>query len=86
MSPSVEPTSAPDPAGLEPADWPALWRQILQRHATASGPEGATPLLTATTDQGWHFTGVLSAASADLFELYKPLLDVRMAPSGHSDA
>jgi len=86
MSPSVQSTSAPDPARLEPADWPALWRQILQGRATASGPAGAAPLLTATTNHGWHLTGALSSASADLFALYKPLLDARFAQAGHAGA
>jgi len=86
MSPPVLPTSTPDPARLEPVDWAALWRQILQVRATASGPAAAAPLLTATTNHGWCLTGPHSGASADLFALYKPLLDARLAQAGHAGA
>jgi riboflavin-specific deaminase-like protein len=86
MLPPASPPSAPDPVHLEPADWAALWQQILQVHATASGPSGAAPLLAATTNHGWQLTGALSGASPDLFALYKPLLDARLDQARHAGA
>lgn len=86
MLPTEQSTSAPGPARLEPADWAALWWQVLQVHATASGAAGAAPLLTATANHGWQLAGAVSGASADLFALYKPLLDARLAQARHAGA
>jgi diaminohydroxyphosphoribosylaminopyrimidine deaminase/5-amino-6-(5-phosphoribosylamino)uracil reductase len=86
MSLPVPSTSSPDPARLEPADWPALWSQILRGRVTAPESAGVAPLLTATTEHGWRLTGPRSDASADLFSLYKPLLDARLAYAGQPGA
>jgi len=85
MTPPEQLTSAQDPARLEPADWAALWQQILQGHASGQASPRATALVTAT-NQGWQLTGALSGASAELFALYKPLLDARLVKVGHAAA
>ena len=59
-----------------PADWPALWQQMLQLRA--SGHAGAP--LRWCAQQGWLLADEGSARRADLFQLYKPLLDARQAP------
>jgi len=58
---------AADPADAMPADWAALWEDLLR--ARAAAPAAARQ------------AGPCSAASAALFELYKPLLDARQAPA-----
>ncbi|MDP1690524.1 MAG: RibD family protein [Burkholderiaceae bacterium] len=80
--PSPAPAIAsPDRDDPSPADWPALWLDILGARAAASGPPPCR--LLHTTDRGWDLTDPCSAASAALFALYKPLLDVRQA---HTDS
>jgi diaminohydroxyphosphoribosylaminopyrimidine deaminase/5-amino-6-(5-phosphoribosylamino)uracil reductase len=71
MPPPTETTTATD----IPADWPALWQQMLQAPVSAD----AAPALGWTTDQGWQLDASCSERSAALFALYKPLLDARTA-------
>lgn len=73
---TVPAPAAPTSATDIPADWPGLWLQMLQARALAE----PTPQLTLRADLGWTLTGPCSARSADLFALYKPLLDARLAP------
>ena len=77
MPPSAPPASTPvpvPPGRDDPAaDWPALWRQLLQVRAGAA----STPRLAHTATAGWQLRGRCSAASAACFDLYKPLLDAR---------
>jgi len=78
-----------DPVTLTdvPADWPALWAQLLaarQHHTPAAAPEAArhkAPRLVWDPATGWRVQGPLSARSAALFGLYRPLLDARRAAS-----
>lgn len=70
-SPTVAPTSVMD----IPADWPALWLQMLQAPASAD----AAPALRWNTGQGWQLAVPCSERCAELFALYKPLLDARTA-------
>ena len=81
--PMVSPTQTSTPAIQAPtavddipADWPALWQQMLQLRA--SGHAGAP--LRWCAQQGWLLADEGSARRADLFQLYKPLLDARQAP------
>lgn len=72
-----------DPAALAPgdlpADWPDLWKQILNvRHGDASALQPHRRL-THSREQGWTLNGPCSERSANLFTLYKPLLDARQA-------
>jgi diaminohydroxyphosphoribosylaminopyrimidine deaminase/5-amino-6-(5-phosphoribosylamino)uracil reductase len=73
---TVPAPAAPTTATDIPADWPGLWLQMLQARALAE----PTPQLTLGADLGWTLTGPCSARSANLFTLYKPLLDARLAP------
>jgi riboflavin-specific deaminase-like protein len=69
-----------DPTSAMPADWVALWEQILQArsaplavgdvHALRRGG-GATP--------GWRLAAPRSEESAAWFDVYAPLLDARLA-------
>jgi len=72
-----------DPAALAPgdlpADWPDLWIQMLKvRQGDASAPQRHRRL-THSRQQGWSLNGPCSERSANLFALYKPLLDARQA-------
>lgn len=59
-----------------PADWPALWQQMLQARTTGQ----AAPPLRWCAQQGWQLAlAGADARSAALFTLYKPLLDARQA-------
>lgn len=60
-----------------PADWPALWLQVLQAASTSDD----TPWLTYSAGCGWLLSGRCCERSAALFGLYKPLLDARTARS-----
>jgi diaminohydroxyphosphoribosylaminopyrimidine deaminase/5-amino-6-(5-phosphoribosylamino)uracil reductase len=86
MSLPVPAPLPPSPADASPADWPALWLQMLQARAGQLAATGTTPLLSATAHQGWGLTGSCSAASAALFALYKPLLDARLAHAARPEA
>jgi diaminohydroxyphosphoribosylaminopyrimidine deaminase/5-amino-6-(5-phosphoribosylamino)uracil reductase len=61
-----------------PADWPALWQQMLQARTTGQ----AAPPLRWCAQQGWQLAPVGDARSTELFTLYKPLLDARQAGGG----
>ncbi len=61
-----------------PADWPALWQQMLQARTTGQ----AAPLLRWCAQQGWQLAPMGDTRSAELFTLYKPLLDARQARGG----
>jgi len=89
LMPSIELTDQPaDPL----TDWPQLWRLLLQARqglhksqAEATQPE----LLRADAVHGWQLGGSWSVASRALFNIYKPLLDARLAQAGriqHSPA
>jgi diaminohydroxyphosphoribosylaminopyrimidine deaminase / 5-amino-6-(5-phosphoribosylamino)uracil reductase len=69
MPPPTDATTAPD----IPADWPALWQQML--HARTTG-QAAHPLHWCA-EHGWQLASAESSRSAELFTLYKPLLDAR---------
>ena len=58
-----------------PADWPALWQQMLQARTTGQ----SAPPLRWCAQEGWQLTPAGDARSAALFQLYKPLLDARQA-------
>lgn len=76
------PLEAADPALDVPTDWPGLWLQMLRArdgHASAQ--------LRHTAQEGWRVDSPISARSAALFDLYKPLLDARARqrkPNGHA--
>jgi riboflavin-specific deaminase-like protein len=63
----------PSPTDL-PADWPALWQQIVL--ARSSGQAG--PPLRWCAQHGWQLAQAGDdTRTAELFQLYKPLLDAR---------
>lgn len=62
-----------------PADWPALWQQMVAVREGRSGPPPRRGALVWRADGGWCIRGPISARSAALFDLYKPLLDARSA-------
>ncbi|NIM42400.1 MAG: deaminase [Hydrogenophaga sp.] len=63
-----------------PRDWPALWARLLAvRLGTATGGHAGPAL---SNGEGWRLQGRYSARSAELFSLYKPLLDARTAHDG----
>lgn len=79
--PTPEPGVA-DPVAIAPdsppEDWPALWQHMLRARADPSHPP--IPGARLTTDAGgWRLVGACSAASTAWFEVYKPLLDARLA-------
>jgi len=69
-------TCAPDPA-----DWPALWAQMLQVRNAQQAASGRIGWLQADPTHGWCPTEPCSPASAHWFAFYKPLLDARLAPA-----
>lgn len=73
--PLASPAEAPLSTTDIPADWPALWQQMLRAPAT----DDAAPALRWSADQGWQLAAPCSERSAALFGLYKPLLDARVA-------
>lgn len=76
--PSHDPT-ADVPAAAVPADWAALWEDLLLARTAApvaSCPAGSPQ---GAPDPGRRPTRPCSRASAALFEIYKPLLDARQA-------
>lgn len=87
--PAAAHLSTDDAAGM-PADWQLLWPLLLQARglphpskqqqispAVADGPG-----LLQAAPQGWQLQGGWSAASQALFQVYKPLLDARLAQAG----
>jgi diaminohydroxyphosphoribosylaminopyrimidine deaminase/5-amino-6-(5-phosphoribosylamino)uracil reductase len=63
-----------------PADWPGLWAQMVAARAGRHPmPEGRHATLGFRPGGGWCIQGPVSARSAALFDLYKPLLDARAA-------
>ncbi|MES2990337.1 MAG: RibD family protein [Pseudomonadota bacterium] len=72
---ALSPDNSPD---SPPEDWPALWQDMLRARADPQhAPIPGAPL--AAVDGGWGLVGACSAASAAWFEVYKPLLDARLA-------
>lgn len=56
-----------------PDDWPRLWSDMLKANSDVS-----TTGLRCEGILGWSLTHATSSHSADLFALYKPLLDARV--------
>lgn len=85
MQPSAEPLRTPRPTEAAeqtladvPADWRDLWAQMLAvRSGRAPQPSGRHAALGQRPGAGWCIQGPVSARSAALFDLYKPLLDAR---------
>lgn len=67
-----------------PADWPALWAQMVAAREGAAAPPPQRGVLLWRPDDGWCIRGPMSARAAALFDLYKPLLDARSARSAPS--
>lgn len=63
-----------------PRDWPALWARLLAVRLGTALSSHAGPVLR--NGEGWRLQGRYSARSAELFGLYKPLLDARTAHDG----
>lgn len=68
---------SPTPAAAEaatdvPLDWPGLWRQMLRARDGEASQQ-----VTHQPQAGWVVDARVSARSAALFELYKPLMDAR---------
>lgn len=61
----------------EPQDWSDLWQQMLDVRAGAAGTRFPLTRLVHARQGGWTLQGTCSKASADLFALYKPMLDAR---------
>ncbi len=79
--PTPEPGVA-EPVALSPVsppdDWPALWQHMLR--ARADPQHAPIPGARLAADEGgWRLVGACSAASTAWFEVYKPLLDARLA-------
>lgn len=71
-TPPANSVPGPPTATDIPADWPALWLQMLQVRA----PNGPTPpALVHKAGSGWQLAAPFSRRSKELFSLYKPLLD-----------
>lgn len=64
-----------------PDDWPRLWSDMLKVNSDVS-PTG----LCCEGILGWSLTHATSSHSADLFALYKPLLDARVQHRDHAQA
>jgi diaminohydroxyphosphoribosylaminopyrimidine deaminase / 5-amino-6-(5-phosphoribosylamino)uracil reductase len=87
MHPSAEPLRDPRPTEAAehsladvPADWHDLWAQMLAvRAGQLPQPRGRHAALGRRPAAGWCVQGPVSARSAALFDLYKPLLDARAA-------
>lgn len=62
-----------------PSDWPALWEQIVAAREGRNGSPPRRGALVWRAEAGWGIRGPVSARSAALFDLYKPLLDARSA-------
>jgi len=75
---SPDPVAA-DPAAM-PADWAALWQDLLQVRVAPPPATHQVGLPQVEPTLGWRPPRPCSAASADLLELYKPVLDARLAP------
>ncbi len=90
MAKPLQVKTATDPAALAPgdlpADWADLWTQMLNvREGDASAPQRHRRL-THSREQGWTLNGPCSERSANLFALYKPLLDARQAQRDLADS
>ena len=88
LMPTPEPGVA-DPVAMSPdsppGDWPALWQHMLRARADPlHAPIPGTRL--AADDGGWRLVGACSAASTAWFEVYKPLLDARLAQARANSA
>ncbi|MBL0919302.1 MAG: RibD family protein [Hydrogenophaga sp.] len=86
MRPSSEPARATLPAEPAdhaladvPADWHGLWAQIVATREGQPAPVRPRAAMHWQPDAGWCIQGPVSARSAALFDLYKPLLDARSA-------
>ncbi len=85
------PIFMPDPAiggmaAMPAEDWPALWQEMLQARAAPLHTPGPGRLLTVVVPDGWRLASPCSAAAAAWFEIYKPLLDARLAQAQPSAA
>lgn len=67
------------PPVTPPEDWPALWQAMLHARTAPLHTPGPGGRLAAGAASGWRLAGPCSAASAALFEIYKPLLDAHLA-------
>lgn len=81
LDPAPHPTEAPEHTLADlPLDWHDLWAQMLAvRSGGAPQPTGRQAALGRRAGGGWGIQGPVSARSAALFDLYKPLLDARDA-------
>jgi len=83
-------TPPADPAALAPgdlpADWPDLWIQMLKVRQDDTYAPQRQKRLTHSRQQGWTVNGLCSERSANLFALYKPLLDARQNHRELADA
>lgn len=80
LAPTVPSDDPLGPVTDVPGDWHPLWQQMLAVRSGAPDvpPTGTTrALLQWRPAEGWLPAGPLSARSAALFDLYKPLLDAR---------
>lgn len=75
-TPPANAVPGPPTATDVPADWPALWLQMLQVRAS-DGP--TPPTLAHRPGSGWQLVAPFSRRSTELFGLYKPLLDAQGA-------
>ncbi len=71
-TPPAKSVPGPPTATDVPADWHALWLQMLQVR-TSVGP--VPPALVRQAGSGWRLAAPFSRSSTELFSLYKPLLD-----------
>ncbi len=76
-TPPANSVPGPPTATDIPADWPALWLQMLQVRT----PGSPTPALAHKPGSGWQLAAPFSRRSKELFSLYKPLLDAPIAAS-----
>lgn len=70
-------TTDNDPVTDVPRDWPELWLRILRARDGAP-----TPQLTHRPERGWQVEDSVSARASALFDVYKPLIDVRARQRG----
>ncbi|WP_332747603.1 RibD family protein [Hydrogenophaga sp.] len=68
----TSPPAAADAVTDVPLDWPGFWLQVLRARDGELSPQ-----LRQNPESGWELDGLVSARTAALFGLYKPLLDAR---------
>jgi len=81
-APAIRPDVSSGPVTDVPPDWHGLWARLIEQRNAGAGTVAAPSPLAWRPATGWQLSGPVSARSAALFDLYKPLLDARSAAGG----